>query len=109
MITNPTPGIDEIHSSTGAAPQVAEVLHSLRDLPDSVGQVSKGPLGAVARKDHRSWKTKDVTDAGYWIGRIDSAVGEWIKDRPIPRIAACVGIGALAGLLSTCGTRTPHR
>ena len=109
MTTNPSPAIDETFHSAGTAPQIPEVLHSLQDLPVSLGQVSRGPLGAVARKDHRSWKMRSVTHPFYWSGRIDSAVGEWVKDRPLPSIAACIGIGALAGLLSGCCPRVMRR
>ena len=100
MTTNPSPTSDNHLPSTGAAAQVPELLHSLQDLPVSLGQVSQGPLGAVARKDHRSWKTKSANDPSYWSGRIDSAVGAWIRDRPLAKTAACVGIGAIAGFLS---------
>jgi len=99
MNLNPSPAVGETLPSTKPAPQGPEVFHSLQDLPVSVGQVSKGPLGAVERRDHTSWKTKNLTDPAFWSGRLDSALGNWIKDRPIPRIAVCVGIGALVGMI----------
>lgn len=73
-------------------------LHTLQDLPASLGQISSGPLGSVARKDHRSWKTKPVTDPAYWQGRLDCAIGERIHARPVVGVALCFGFGLIAGL-----------
>lgn len=87
-----------MQSQPAAVPDESRILHSLHDIPSSVGQVSTGPLGAVARRDHTSWKTKGLADPGYWVGRVDCALGEWVKDRPIPSILICVGAGVIAGL-----------
>jgi hypothetical protein len=108
MTINPSPAIAGPLPPTGSAPQAPEVFHSLQDLPVAVGQVSQGPLGAVARQDHHSWKNKGATDPAYWSGRIDSALGDWMKDRPLAKIASCVGIGAVAGMILSCrGHRLP--
>jgi hypothetical protein len=74
-------------------------LHSLQDLPSSLGYVSSGPLGSVARKDHISWRTKGLTDPSYWCGRVDASLGRHLAERPIHKIGACFGIGLLMGLV----------
>ncbi len=98
MTNTPPPPTDEVPQSAEAAPQAHQKFHSLQDLPVAVGQVSTGPLGSVARKDHISWKTKRMTEPGYWRGRIDSELGHRLQDRPLPCIAICFGIGALVGM-----------
>lgn len=102
---------DSVRSVSPAAHRVEpRELHSLQDLPASVGQVSSGPLGSVARKDHISWKSKQVTDPAYWSGWFDSALGERIHLRPIPSVAICFGTGLVLGVIMSCtGDLKPHR
>ncbi|RYD85992.1 MAG: hypothetical protein EOP84_00585 [Verrucomicrobiaceae bacterium] len=76
-----------------------QTLHTFADLPASVGQVSAGPLGAVARRDHSTWRTKDRSDPGYWAGRVDCALGVWVQEQPLHRILLCVGAGVMVGLV----------
>ncbi len=83
-------------------PAEPRVLHTLEELPASLGQVSRGPLGAVSRRDHTSWKSKKVTDPNYWCGRIDSAIGECVQKRPVRHVAVVFGIGLFAGLVMNC-------
>ncbi|MBK1814027.1 hypothetical protein JIN84_00200 [Luteolibacter yonseiensis] len=75
-----------------------QVLHSLEEIPASVGQVSRGIFGAVSRRDHTSWKSRKPTEPGYWCGRLDSAIGERISSSPVRSIAMCLGMGVIAGL-----------
>lgn len=75
-----------------------DVIHSLEELPLSVAVVSSGPLGSVFRKDHTSWQRKTHGELEYWTGRIDSALGTRVQERPIRTIALLVGVGFLAGL-----------
>jgi hypothetical protein len=83
-----------------AEPGHEREFHSLSDLPPALGQVSTGPLGSVARKDHISWKNKNRTDPRYWCGWLDSRIGDKIHDRPVRCVAICFGIGVLMGLIS---------
>jgi hypothetical protein len=78
----------------------SQVLHTLEELPASLGHVSSGPFGAVSRRDHTSWKSKSPTDPEYWCGRLDSAIGECIKHRPVHHVAVCFGIGLAIGLMA---------
>ncbi len=102
MIDHPkseqTAVLPDPHLTRRAEPQE---LHSFQDLPESVGQVSSGPLGSVARKDHVSWKTKPVTNPAHWIGRLDSELGERIDLRPIPSLAICFGVGLILGIMTS--------
>lgn len=99
MSTQPETGNNGAATPHGTQPAESRVLHSLEDLPASVGQVSRGPFGAISRRDHTSWKSRKVTDPGYWCGRFDSELGERVRVTPIPHVAICFGIGLLAGLI----------
>lgn len=99
MIANPSSSPSGTPAESSSTSREDQVLHSLQDLPVSVGQVSTGPLFSVARKDHISWNFIPVTDPAHWYGRFDCALGNYLKVGPIRKIAACVGIGAMMGLL----------
>ncbi len=105
MANNTPAQPSEASQSTEAAFGRPTVIHALQDLPESLGQVSKGPLGPVARKDHRSWSTKSITHPAYWSGRLDSALHERLQERPVPGIALCFVIGAIAGAIVGSVTR----
>ncbi|RYD75642.1 MAG: hypothetical protein EOP84_17985 [Verrucomicrobiaceae bacterium] len=87
----------------GAGKSAPQILHSLQEIPPSVGHVSSGPFGPVARKDHTSWKTKSRREVSHWSGRIDAALGERLNDRPIPIVVVLLAVGFVAGL--TINTR----
>lgn len=76
-----------------------QVLHSFRELPPSVGQVSSGPLGAVSRKDHVSWKSKPLTDPVHWCGRLDAVIGNRVGPNPLYNVMLCLGVGIILGAL----------
>ncbi|MES2661411.1 MAG: hypothetical protein V4689_22515 [Verrucomicrobiota bacterium] len=94
-----TPTAREVSEESAPPSTQTREFHTLQDLPDSVARVSSGPLGWVARRDHSSWKSKDMTDPARWAGWLDCSLGKCLEKRPLPRIALCVGIGALAGML----------
>ncbi len=40
-----------------------------------------------------------MNDPAFWSGLIDSKLGICLQDRPIRKIAMCLGIGVIVGLV----------
>lgn len=105
METPQTPSTtDQDISATTPLPQPYEnrEFHTLQDIPVSVAHVSTGPLGAVERQDHSSWKRRSLTDPLHWYGKLDAGLSDCLQKQPVRKIAACLGIGMLAGMLFRC-------